>query len=121
VYTITNPSILHHGCRRSSAKMISRAVAPPSSHISQLTSRSLPSASAATSFPTASQRAPGRRFATVQEGTTPKRQYGGLKDEDRIFTNLYSHHGTDLKSAMKYGDWYKTKEIMLKGHDWVWH
>jgi len=20
---------------------------------------------------------------------------------------------------MKYGDWYKTKEIILKGHDWV--
>lgn len=20
---------------------------------------------------------------------------------------------------MKYGDWYKTKEILLKGHDWV--
>lgn len=20
---------------------------------------------------------------------------------------------------MKYGDWYKTKEILLKGHDWI--
>lgn len=57
-------------------------------------------------------------MATVQDGT-PKRTYGGLKDQDRIFTNLYGHHGADLKSAMKYGDWYKTKEIILKGHDWI--
>jgi NADH dehydrogenase (ubiquinone) flavoprotein 1 len=49
----------------------------------------------------------------------PKRVYGGLKDQDRIFQNLYGHHGADLKSAMKYGDWHKTKEILLKGHDWV--
>lgn len=45
--------------------------------------------------------------------------HGGLKDQDRIFTNLYGHHGADLKSAMKYGDWYRTKDIVLKGHDWV--
>jgi hypothetical protein len=42
-----------------------------------------------------------------------------LKDQDRIFQNLYGHHSADLKSAKKYGDWYKTKEILLKGHDWV--
>jgi len=60
-----------------------------------------------------------RSFATVQDGT-PKRVYGGLKDQDRIFQNLYGHHGADLKSAQKYGDWHKTKEILLKGHDWVW-
>ncbi|RPB23331.1 NADH-ubiquinone oxidoreductase 51 kDa subunit mitochondrial precursor [Terfezia boudieri ATCC MYA-4762] len=61
---------------------------------------------------------PRRTLATVAEGQ-PKRTYGGLKDQDRIFQNLYGHHGTDLKSAMKYGDWYKTKEILLKGHDWI--
>lgn len=60
-----------------------------------------------------------RSYATVQEGAPQQRHYGGLKDQDRIFQNLYSHHGTDLKSAMKYGDWYKTKEIVLKGHDWL--
>lgn len=63
-----------------------------------------------------------RGLATVQDGTPepPKRtKFGGLKDQDRIFQNLYGHHGADLKSAMKYGDWYKTKEIILKGHDWV--
>lgn len=63
-----------------------------------------------------------RGLATVQDAPAqpPKRtHFGGLKDQDRIFQNLYGHHGADLKSAMKYGDWYKTKEIILKGHDWV--
>ena len=60
-----------------------------------------------------------RRFATVQDAAPKHKHYGGLKDQDRIFQNLYAHHGTDLKSAKKYGDWYKTKEIILKGDDWV--
>lgn len=76
--------------------------------------------SVATRSPTPSWGNQKRRLATVQDGPPPKRtHFGGLKDQDRIFQNLYGHHGTDLKSAMKYGDWYKTKEILLKGHDWV--
>lgn len=59
-----------------------------------------------------------RGLATVQDAP-PVNRSRGLKDEDRIFQNLYGHHGTDLKSAMKYGDWYRTKDIVLKGHDWV--
>lgn len=56
----------------------------------------------------------------MQDAPPPKRtHFGGLKDQDRIFQNLYSHHSPDLKDAKKYGDWYKTKEIILKGHDWV--
>ena len=69
-----------------------------------------------------SSRQQSRGLATVQDGAPPppkKTHFGGLKDQDRIFQNLYGHHGTDLKSAIKYGDWYKTKEIILKGHDWV--
>jgi NADH dehydrogenase (ubiquinone) flavoprotein 1 len=58
-------------------------------------------------------------MATVQDGKPPPRQYGGLKDQDRIFQNLYGRYDTDLKSAKKFGDWYKTKEIILKGHDWL--
>lgn len=84
--------------------MISRAAASSTSVIS---SRSF--------------RAPGaaaRSFATAQDAP-PARHHGGLQDQDRIFTNLYGHHGADLKSAMKYGDWYRTKDIVLKGHDWV--
>lgn len=100
--------------------MIARAAAPTSASLAQLSSRTLPSASAASRLSSVSTQA--RSFATVQEGA-PKKHHGGLKDQDRIFTNLYNHHGTDLKSAQKYGDWYKTKEIVLKGHDWVrfWH
>lgn len=61
-----------------------------------------------------------RGLATVQDTPPPKRtHFGGLKDQDRIFQNLYSRHPPDLASARKYGDWHKTKEILLKGHDWV--
>uniref|UniRef100_UPI001939838B NADH dehydrogenase [ubiquinone] flavoprotein 1, mitochondrial-like n=1 Tax=Styela clava TaxID=7725 RepID=UPI001939838B len=42
-----------------------------------------------------------------------------LKDEDRIFTNLYGRHDWKLKGAMSRGDWYKTKEIIQKGHEWI--
>ncbi|KAF5116871.1 hypothetical protein DV454_001399 [Geotrichum candidum] len=58
-----------------------------------------------------------RQFATVQDGTP--RRYGGLKDQDRIFQNVYGTYGHDLKSAKRMGDWYKTKEIILKGYDWI--
>ena len=47
------------------------------------------------------------------------RTYGGLKDQDRIFTNLYSRHDFGLEGARKRGDWYKTKEILDKGHEWI--
>jgi NADH dehydrogenase (ubiquinone) flavoprotein 1 len=58
-----------------------------------------------------------RSFATVQDA--PKRTYGGLRDQDRIFQNLYGRYPPDLKHAKKMGDWHKTKEIILKGHDWI--
>lgn len=38
-----------------------------------------------------------RSFATVQD--TPVRRYGGLKDQDRIFTNVYCRHDHGLKGA----------------------
>lgn len=59
-----------------------------------------------------------RGLATVQDAP-PVRRYGGLKDQDRIFQNLYGRYPPDLKSAKKMGDWHKTKEIILKGHDWI--
>jgi len=59
-----------------------------------------------------------RGMATVQDAP-PVHRHGGLKDQDRIFQNLYGNHGADIKTAMKYGDWYKTKEILDKGHDWI--
>lgn len=59
-----------------------------------------------------------RSMATVQDAP-PASHSRSLQDKDRIFTNLYGHHGADIDSAMKYGDWHKTKEILLKGHDWL--
>jgi hypothetical protein len=94
--------------------------APTTQALSSLSHRVLPSAAATTRLSvisTQSKSQQNRSLATVQD--PPKRVYGGLRDQDRIFTNLYSHHGADLKSAMKYGDWYKTKEMLDKGHDWV--
>ncbi|KAL1919859.1 uncharacterized protein VTP21DRAFT_1790 [Calcarisporiella thermophila] len=52
--------------------------------------------------------------------TEATRTYGNLSDEDRIFTNLYGEGDSfRLKGALKRGDWYKTKEIVLKGHEWI--
>lgn len=52
----------------------------------------------------------GRAFSTA-------RVHGGLKDEDRIFTNLYCDGSPFIDGAMKRGDWYKTKEIVQLGPD----
>jgi len=100
--------------------MLSRH-APSPKAVSALSTRILPTtAGGAARLPSSVSPAQQRRgLATVQDAPPPKRTYGGLRDQDRIFQNLYGHHGADLKSAKKYGDWYKTKEILLKGHDWV--
>jgi NADH dehydrogenase (ubiquinone) flavoprotein 1 len=58
-----------------------------------------------------------RSLATVAD--PPVRRYGGLKDQDRIFTNLYMKHDHGLKGAQSRGDWHKTKEILLKGDTWL--
>ena len=42
-----------------------------------------------------------------------------LKDEDRIFQNLYNDSGPNLDSAILRGDWNDTKEICEKGKDWI--
>lgn len=55
----------------------------------------------------------GRRYSST--GKT----IGNLKDEDRIFTNLYGRHDWRLKGAMARGDWYKTKELLQKGPEWI--
>lgn len=61
-----------------------------------------------------------RGLATSADpAANPNRIHGGLKDQDRIFQNVYGKFGHDLKSAQKMGDWYKTKEIILKGDNWI--
>ena len=42
-----------------------------------------------------------------------------LRDEDRIFTNLYGLHDAGLAGARARGDWNGTKELILKGRDWI--
>ena len=42
-----------------------------------------------------------------------------LKDEDRIFKNLYNDYGWDLESAIQRGDWKNTSEIISKGREWI--
>uniref|UniRef100_A0A3Q3X9G4 NADH dehydrogenase [ubiquinone] flavoprotein 1, mitochondrial n=1 Tax=Mola mola TaxID=94237 RepID=A0A3Q3X9G4_MOLML len=59
------------------------------------------------------------RFLYFPQSAPKKTTYGPLSDEDRIFTNLYGRHDWRLKGALKRGDWYKTKEILLKGVDWI--
>ena len=54
-----------------------------------------------------------------QSTETPTKSYGPLKDQDRIFTNIYGRHDWRLKGAMQRGQWYKTKEIVEKGSDWI--
>lgn len=99
----------------------SRAATPkPIATLSHHIHPSTPAAFRCTASHIQSRSQQRRSLATVQDAPPPKRtHFGGLKDQDRIFQNLYGHHGADLKSAMKYGDWYKTKEIILKGHEWV--
>ncbi|KAI9322490.1 NADH dehydrogenase flavoprotein 1 [Dichotomocladium elegans] len=64
-----------------------------------------------------------RAYATTSDPNanpiTGKTTFGNLSDEDRIFTNVYLRHDYRLKGALKRGDWYKTKEIILKGHEWI--
>ncbi|KAF5305200.1 hypothetical protein FQA39_LY09288 [Lamprigera yunnana] len=62
-------------------------------------------------------------YATAPPPGTPPPQtrttFGNLSDADRIFTNLYGRHDWRLKGALKRGDWYKSKEIIQKGADWI--
>ena len=47
------------------------------------------------------------------------RSYGNLKDQDRIFTNLYDDNERWINGAMQRGDWHQTQEIMSNGPDWI--
>ena len=56
--------------------------------------------------------APARQFAE-------KTSFGGLRDEDRIFTNVYGRHDPFLKGALQRGDWHRTKDLVAMGRDWI--
>lgn len=42
-----------------------------------------------------------------------------LQTKDKIFTNLYGTESADLKAAQKRGDWDNTKDLILKGREWI--
>ncbi|MBV9862215.1 MAG: NADH-quinone oxidoreductase subunit NuoF [Alphaproteobacteria bacterium] len=42
-----------------------------------------------------------------------------LADKDRIFTNLYGDGDWRLEGARRRGDWDGTREVILKGRDWI--
>ena len=42
-----------------------------------------------------------------------------LKEEDKIFKNLYNNLGWTLEESLKRNDWSNTKEIISKGREWV--
>ena len=42
-----------------------------------------------------------------------------LKDQDRIFTNLYGYDSSMLDGAKKRGDWNKTNSFIKKGSEWI--
>lgn len=59
----------------------------------------------------------GKRLFSDQPQLT--QVYGGLKDQDRIFTNIYGEQDWRLDAAKKRGDWHMTKDIMWMGPDWM--
>jgi len=59
------------------------------------------------------------RHASTETKKVEKTKFGPLHDDDRIFTNLYGRRDFKLKGAKARGDWYKTKEILDKGHEWI--
>ena len=58
------------------------------------------------------------RFQHSRRLATAKTSFG-LADSDRIFTNLYGKHDFKLNGALKRGDWYRTKDIILKGSQFI--
>jgi hypothetical protein len=91
-----------------------------------------PAAAAAAS--TASGRTPDRRVAVppaplkpVSSASSSRRLVASqpegaaspLKDEDRIFTNLYGQRSPFLDGAKARGDWHRTKDLVAKGRDWI--
>ena len=54
-----------------------------------------------------------------KEEPVEKTSWGGLADQDRIFTNLYGEQDWRLVDALKRGDWHRTKDILWMGPDWI--
>ncbi len=42
-----------------------------------------------------------------------------IKDQDRVFTNIWGFEDTGLKAARSRGDWDGTKDLMANGSEWI--
>ena len=42
-----------------------------------------------------------------------------LKQEDKIFKNLYNDLGWEIDNSIKRDDWKDTKNLISKGRDWI--
>ena len=42
-----------------------------------------------------------------------------LKEENKIFKNLYNDFGWEIEKSLDNGDWKNTKEILSKGREWI--
>lgn len=42
-----------------------------------------------------------------------------LKEQDKIFTNLYGYESASLEQARKRGDWNNTKQFLDNGAEWL--
>lgn len=63
-------------------------------------------------------RRPQVRYLSQAEQNV-KSVYGGLKDVDRIFTNIYHDGDPFLKGSLQRGDWHRTKDIIGLGRNWI--
>ena len=72
-----------------------------------------PSSASAPSVPTTAG------VSVPAQPQTHTRVYGGLKDQDRIFTNIYGERDCCIDGAVKRGDWHRTKDFMVMGRDWI--
>merc|ERR1712193_276879 len=61
----------------------------------------------------------GPACTSVVRFNSTKTTFGPLSEGDRIFKKIYGRHDWRLKGALARGDWYKTKEIVCKGADWI--
>jgi NADH dehydrogenase (ubiquinone) flavoprotein 1 len=59
------------------------------------------------------------RASNVALRRAGQRNYGGLKDKDRVFTNIYGQDVWQLPGALKRGQWHETKSLLSKGREWI--
>ena len=119
-----SPSSLH--LHRPLIRMFSEASAPKtaaSAGTGQGSStsqpKSQPDAVPKTSTSTTSPTPPPPSSSSPASPQTHTRHYGGLRDQDRIFTNIYGERDCFVDGALKRGDWHRTKDFMAMGRDWI--